>query len=97
MIELQQALKEAREKTNLERLLRLPDVTGKESIEEAIPVAKVRSMDWSQVRPEWGLSNHTAFVMGRRALTQDINFEGRPFYILMIPPRIRMENIWKSS
>ena len=33
--ELQQALKEAREKTNLERLLRLPDVTGKEGIEEA--------------------------------------------------------------
>ena len=79
LIELQQALKEAREKTNLERLLRLPDVTGKESIEEAIPVAKVRSMDWSQVRPEWGLSNHTAFVMGRRALTQEINFEGRTF------------------
>ena len=79
LIELQQALKEAREKTNLERLLRLPDVTGKESIEDAIPVAKVRSMDWSQVRPEWGLSNHTAFVMGRRALTQEINFEGRTF------------------
>jgi len=79
LIELQQELKEAREKTNLERLLRLPDVTDKESIEEAIPVAKVRSMDWSQVRPEWGLSNHTAFVMGRRALTQEINFEGRTF------------------
>ena len=79
LIELQQALKEAREKTNLERLLRLPDVTGKEGIEEATPVAKVRSMDWSQVRPEWGLSNHTAFVMGRRSLTQEINFEGRTF------------------
>ena len=36
-------------------------------------------MDWSQVRPEWGLSNHTAFVMGRRSLTQEINFEGRTF------------------
>ena len=79
LIELQQALKEAREKTNLERLLRLPDVTGKEGIEEATPLAKVRSMDWSQVRPEWGLSNHTAFVMGRRELTQEINFEGRIF------------------
>ena len=64
LIELQQALKEAREKTNLERLLRLPDVTGKEGIEEATPLAKVRSMDWSQVRPEWGLSNHTALCYG---------------------------------
>ncbi|MFT4579795.1 MAG: hypothetical protein ACI9UO_002643 [Nitrospinales bacterium] len=36
-------------------------------------------MDWSQVRPEWGLSGHTAFIMGRRSLTQGINFEGRTF------------------
>jgi len=76
---LQQALNEARVKTNLERLLRLPDVPGKKNIDDATPLAKARSMDWSQVRPEWGLSNHTAFIMGRRALTKEINFEGRTF------------------
>lgn len=79
LVKLQQSLKEACEKTITERLVRLPDVNSKKLVSEVIPLAKERSMDWSQVRPEWGLSNHTAFVMGRRSLTQEINFEGRTF------------------
>jgi len=79
LIRLQHDLQEAREKNSRERLARLPDVPVTKEIDEASPLTKVRSIDWSQVRPEWGLSGHTAFIMGRRLLTQGINFEGRTF------------------
>ena len=38
-----------------------------------------RSTDWSQVRPEWGLSGNAAFIVGRRALTRGIHLDGRVF------------------
>ena len=76
---LQHNLQEACEKNSRERLARFPDVPAIKEIDEASPLTKIRSMDWSQVRPEWGLSGHTAFIMGRRSLSQGINFEGRTF------------------
>jgi uncharacterized protein YbcC (UPF0753/DUF2309 family) len=79
LVRLQQDLQEACERNCRERLTRLPDAPSAQEINDASSLAKVRSMDWSQVRPEWGLSGHTAFVMGRRLLTQGINFEGQTF------------------
>jgi len=38
-----------------------------------------RSTDWSQVRPEWGLSGNAAFIIGRRELTKTLNLDGRVF------------------
>jgi uncharacterized protein YbcC (UPF0753/DUF2309 family) len=40
---------------------------------------EVRSLDWAQTRPEWGLSGNAAFVIARRALTRGVNLEGRVF------------------
>ncbi len=72
-------LEEAGRRNSLERLSRFPEENGEPSLDHAIARTKLRSVDWSQVRPEWGLSRHTAFIVGRRALTHGLNLEGRTF------------------
>ncbi|MEC7641821.1 MAG: putative inorganic carbon transporter subunit DabA, partial [Nitrospinota bacterium] len=79
LIRLQRDLEEAGEKNSRERLGRLPDEPDSKGAFSALGRTKVRSIDWSQVRPEWGLSRHTAFIVGRRLLTEGINLEGRTF------------------
>ena len=55
------------------------------------------AMDWSQVRPEWGLSGNAYFIIGRRELTRNSNLEGRSFlhsYDYREDPKSRLlENI----
>jgi len=46
---------------------------------QAYRIARSMSLDWSQVRPEWGLSGNVYFVVGRRGLTQNVNLRGRSF------------------
>jgi uncharacterized protein YbcC (UPF0753/DUF2309 family) len=79
LIRLQRDLQEAGEKNSRERLARMPDESNLNGDFSALKRTKTRSIDWSQVRPEWGLSRHTAFIAGRRSLTQGINLEGRTF------------------
>jgi len=76
---LQQDLNKAAALTSRERCGRFPDApqTSKETKTEAH--VRRRSIDWSQVRPEWGLSGNTAFVIGRRELTKGLDLEGRVF------------------
>lgn len=38
-----------------------------------------RSVDWAQVRPEWGLARNAAFIVAPRSLTQDVDLDGRSF------------------
>lgn len=38
-----------------------------------------RGLDWSQVRPEWGLAGCNTFVVAPRARTQQLNLEGKSF------------------
>lgn len=38
-----------------------------------------RATDWSETRPEWGLSANAAFVAAPRSLTKSINLNGRTF------------------
>ncbi len=42
-------------------------------------MALKNTMDWSQPRPEWGLSKNHSFLVGKRENSKDINFDGRTF------------------
>jgi len=76
---LKEDLREAGRRTSRERCGRLPDVPVGLTAEQAAAAVHARSADWSQVRPEWGLSGNTAFIIGRRALTRTLNLDGRVF------------------
>ncbi|MCB1772831.1 MAG: DUF2309 domain-containing protein [Gammaproteobacteria bacterium] len=79
---------------------RLPSLQA--SVREANPTTAFRgtqrnAVDWSQVRPEWGLSRNAYFVIGRRSLTESLGLDGRAFlhsYDYRLDPRQRLlENI----
>jgi hypothetical protein len=76
---LQQDLNKAAALTSLERCGRFPDAPQASEETKAEAHVRRRSIDWSQVRPEWGLSGNTAFIIGRRELTKGLDLEGRVF------------------
>jgi len=67
----------AGKRTALERCKELGESCRNE--ERAFKVVKRNSTDWTQVRPEWGLSGNYAFVVGSRSLTKELNLEGKVF------------------
>jgi uncharacterized protein YbcC (UPF0753/DUF2309 family) len=72
-------LEEAGTQAALERGLALGLTSGDTDVRAARHVAARRSQDWSETRPEWGLSGNSVMVIGRRALTQTVNLHGRAF------------------
>jgi uncharacterized protein YbcC (UPF0753/DUF2309 family) len=56
------------------RLERVPTLAA----ENATQLAE-RSRDWSEVRPEWGLTGNAAFLIGPRWMSENINLNGRSF------------------
>ena len=69
---IEEDLKRATEATALERARELETDPDYGKVLE-------NAYDWSQVRPEWGLSGNYAFIIGRRDLTKDLNLEGKVF------------------
>lgn len=64
---------------NRERCTRLP-LAGKDlSPTRAAQEIGRRAGDWSETRPEWGLSGNASYIIGKRTLTRDLNLEGRAF------------------
>ncbi|MFI5223194.1 MAG: putative inorganic carbon transporter subunit DabA, partial [Nitrospirales bacterium] len=76
---LQEDLNKSAALTSRERCGRFPDAPRALGETRAEGHVRRRSIDWSQVRPEWGLSGNTAFVIGRRELTKGLDLEGRVF------------------
>ena len=63
------------------------------SANAAFEHAQRNSMDWSQVRPEWGLSRNAYFFIGQRNLTEHLSLNGRAFlhsYDYHIDPKQRL-------
>lgn len=69
--ELQQWLREASERVRQERVQRMGDCPAQDVFR--------RSVDWSEVRPEWGLAGNSAFIVAPRSLTKGHNLEGKAF------------------
>jgi uncharacterized protein YbcC (UPF0753/DUF2309 family) len=76
---LKEGLREATVRTNHERCLRLPGVPHDPSPAVVAREIGRRAGDWSETRPEWGLSQNAAYIIGSRTLTRDFNLEGRTF------------------
>lgn len=76
---LTEDLCEAARLTSHERSARFPEVKAALSQPQCSIHVRERSADWSQVRPEWGLSGNTSFIIGRRELTKGLNLAGRVF------------------
>jgi len=80
-----------------ERMPALECGNGEAGPLNAYRAARRNALDWSQVRPEWGLSRNAAFVIGRRHVTHALDLEGRVFlhsYDYRVDPKGRLlENI----
>lgn len=46
---------------------------------QAVNATALRSEDWAQIRPEWGLAQNASFIIGPRSLTKNIHLKGRSF------------------
>jgi uncharacterized protein YbcC (UPF0753/DUF2309 family) len=71
---LREALDTARASAAEERV---DDLTG--TTETGARETQRRAADWAETRPEWGLAGNAGFVIGPRALTQDLDLDGRAF------------------
>jgi uncharacterized protein len=79
LLQLVRDLERAGARNVQERCARFPEIGVALRASKARREVRRRSSDWSQVRPEWGLSGNAAFIIGRRALTRGIHLDGRVF------------------
>jgi uncharacterized protein len=79
LVRLQEDLNKAAELSSRERSTKFPDVAKLLESTAAEAHVQRRSVDWSQIRPEWGLSGNTAFLIARRELSKGLDLGGRVF------------------
>nr|NNM90088.1 DUF2309 domain-containing protein [Bacilli bacterium] len=74
---IDQALHEIREPLNHARMANLPHLDR--SITRPTQTAQRMAHDWSEVRPEWGLAKNSAMIIGKRAISETMDLQGRVF------------------
>ncbi len=75
---IREDLEKARLLSSSERYIELFGEGGELEYEKMKEIEK-NAYDWSQVRPEWGLSGNFAFIIGDRNLTSKADFGGKVF------------------
>lgn len=77
----QQHFIEAGDIVRSQQIQRFPDLAFEDlpSADARLKAFRQRANDGAQTRPEWGLANNAAFVIGPRALTQSLTLDGRVF------------------
>ncbi|MBA2370962.1 MAG: DUF2309 family protein, partial [Chloroflexi bacterium] len=78
-------LDEARARSAQERCRRFASAPKDVSPARSLRHIEGRALDLSQVRPEWGHATNAFAVVGRRAATQGVFFDRRPFLISYDP------------
>ncbi len=78
-------LNEARARSAQERCRRFASAPKDVSPELSLRHIEGRSMDLSQVRPEWGHATNACAVVGRRSITQGVFLDRRAFVISYDP------------
>ena len=78
-------LHEARMRAARERCRRFASAPKDASLQASLRHVEGRAYDFSQVRPEWGHATNAFAVVGRRAVTQGVFFDRRPFIISYDP------------
>lgn len=76
---LRTGLKSAARLCASERLPTLQPAATVDDPAKAYASVQKNAVDWSQVRPEWGLSRNAYFIIGQRELTRGADLEGRSF------------------
>ncbi|MFO7808799.1 DUF2309 domain-containing protein [Guyparkeria sp.] len=91
---LRNGLRASMRRTATERLQTLePDGVPELDAVKATRKAQRNTVDWTQVRPEWGLARNAGFIIGRRHMTEATDLEGRTFlqsYDYRVDPKGRL-------